>query len=440
MRFHRSPKWLLVVSLTIAAALTVGAKLPTASAQDFFQPAKDKGASLPADEIYPRGRIFPFGGYSGKPEREKAAGFSMTGPSYGGEKQQLAALEAAEKAGLKYPYMVGLPMQFTSKDPTKVLRLSEDEIRQRVTEQVKKVVDRKGVCWWYMGPEELRNWHKNEMDYLRVVSETIRKLDPQKRPLWMYEPNHRDATALAKTGQYQDIIGKGFYVNSAGFKNNRLWVRWGIEQEVAANGQLGGNHTCLIMPELCKDPPAEERPMIASWVRHDIYLGLMHGGQGVMIWSLFKRPAVRETYNLWYNAYSDVARQLCGPLGLGQVFLFGEDRHDLRVNQLAGDATSTFNTPKEIAEAGSLSEREKKARKFQYPPLSTREIQYGDARYLFICNSQMKPIKVNVSGFPVGCHVKELLQNRDFAASSTDAGTLTGQLGAWDVRCLKFTK
>ena len=26
------------------------------------------GANLPADRIYPQGRIFPFSGYSGKPE------------------------------------------------------------------------------------------------------------------------------------------------------------------------------------------------------------------------------------------------------------------------------------------------------------------------------------------------------------------------------------
>jgi hypothetical protein len=50
-------------------------------------------------------------------------------------------------------------------------------------------------------------------------------------------------------------------------------------------------------------------------------------------------------------------------------------------------------------------------------------------------------MRVSVFGFPAGqCCVKELLQNRNFLASPTDTGTLTGELSAWDVRCLEFSR
>ena len=60
------------------------------------------------------------------------------------------------------------------------------------------------------------------MAYLRTMTDTIRALDPEKRPIWMYEPNYRDANSLLQTGRYQYIIGKGFYVNLAGFRDRRV--------------------------------------------------------------------------------------------------------------------------------------------------------------------------------------------------------------------------
>ena len=45
--------------LAAAAALAVNAV-----AVDFFRPGFDDGKALPADRIYPAGRIFPFTGFS----------------------------------------------------------------------------------------------------------------------------------------------------------------------------------------------------------------------------------------------------------------------------------------------------------------------------------------------------------------------------------------
>jgi len=44
----------------------------------------------------------------------------------------------------------------------------------------------------------------------------------------------------------------------------------------------------------------------------DIYLGLASGAKGVLIWSLFKRKEVKRTWQLWYDAYAECARELGG--------------------------------------------------------------------------------------------------------------------------------
>lgn len=74
--------------------------------------------------------------------------------------------------------------------------------------------------------------------YLRIVSETIRAHDPRHRPVWMYDPNHRTREGLVATGRYLDIIGKGTYVNGAGYQDDRIWGRWSMEQETSACADL----------------------------------------------------------------------------------------------------------------------------------------------------------------------------------------------------------
>lgn len=352
------------------------------------------GVSTGADEgrVYPQGKKFPFMGYSGVPERDARFGFSVAGPSYA--KDQASSLSAAEKAGLSFPYKVGIQMDFHAKAPDKPLALDADEIRRRITEQIAKVVDRKSICWWYLGPEEIRYWYRNEMAYLKAATEAIRAADPLQRPIWMYEPNFRNAESLAKTGQYLDVIGKGVYVNLAGYRDSRIWVRWSVEQEVLAIEQLAQTdperrRIPLFMPELCRDPadPAQDH-LIPRWVRHDVYLGLMSGAKGVAIWSLFRRPEVKRTWQIWYDAYGHVATDLTGPLQLGQVFLFGERSNQFPVRIVHGpkEVELTKGASKKL-EVGTTSDSEEKEKRIMYPSLSVSEFQYEGATYLFLCNS-----------------------------------------------------
>lgn len=313
---------------------------------DAFFAHVDRGADLPADKVYPQGRIFPYMGYSGRNAEDATNGFSLGGHHYGALAQQKEKLAAAKAAGLPYVYGVGLEGSF-HKDPP--IQFTEESLRKEIRRQVLEVVADAAVAWWYLRPEELRMWRRNEKDYLRIAADEIRKSDPRGRPVWMYDPNHRTSEGLIATGEHLDIIGKGCYVNLAGYRNDRVWVRWTMDQETVACAELlkkdGRQRTPIVMPQLSEDPEdAALDAMIPAWGRHDVYLGMINGARGVAIWSLFPRREVKRTHRVFYDAYAKVARELTGELNLGQVFLFGEDRTDLAVREQGAEPFTLSTT------------------------------------------------------------------------------------------------
>jgi hypothetical protein len=364
--------------------------------------------AIPGLSIYPKGNVFPFLGYSGVPARDAKNGFSVTGPDYGTAfhakpLERERKLKAIRDAGLPYPAFIGIDMRFHDKAGPRTL--TEPQIREEITRQVRSLADDPLVCWWYVVPEEIRFWRKNEMDYLKTVTTTIRSLDPHGRPVWMYEPNHRNHENLEKTGIYQDIIGKGCYVNLAGFQKDRVWVRWSVEQEVKAASTLfqkdGRRRGVLVMPELCADPEnPEDDKWIPTWTRHDVYLGLISGARGVAIWSLFPRPAVRRTWQSWYDSYASLARELGTTHHLGSVFLDGKPSQTLSVRQTQGPTeTSLFLGDRTKLETGTTTAAERATATTIYPALASAVLDHRDATYVFLCNSHPDAsIQVQIDG------------------------------------------
>lgn len=361
---------------------------------------------IPGLSIYPKGDVFPFMGYSGVAAKDAKNGFNVTGPDYGTQfykKQEVRQnrLGLIREAGIPAPFFVGMNMHFHHRDKYKPY--TAEQIEEEITKQVKSLVNEPLLCWWYVGPEEIRHWKKNELEYLKVVTETIRKHDPLKRPIWMYEPNHRTSAALVKTGQYQDIIGKGCYTNLAGYQNDRIWVKWSIEQEVKAIEELSKKddrvRIPLMMPELCADPkdPADDAK-IPTWVRHDCYLGLASGAKGVAIWSLFKRKAVRRTHQIWYDAYAEVGKELTGDLDLGRVFLFGKESKEIKVVQTSGPKlVKLFTGDRTKLELGTSTKKELEGATHHYQALNVALLDYKGSAYAFIVNSHAKEsIKVSI--------------------------------------------
>jgi hypothetical protein len=406
-------------------------------AQAFFTPPAPPPTTLPADQVFPRGRVFPFIGFSGKAQWQKENGYTVFGPFYGDEARQQEALTEAKAAGLPFIFKVGLEMNFLAKEGKPPVQMKPKDVQAAIAKQAAAAIADPAVCWWYVTPEELRFWIPAEMDYLEAAKKAL-TTDPLKRPVWMYEPNTRDAAALALTGEHQDIIGKGFYAGIAGFKDDRVWIRWSAEQEMEALKKLGRkNGLALVMPELAADPEPADEPLIPDWVRHDVYSGLIHGCKGVAIWSLFKRPEVAKTHEAWMTAYATVAKELTGPKALGQVFLFGEARKSLTLTLTSGPLVVQLMLGKALGEeASDISASERRKLTAKYPAFSSAELAYGPARYLFLTNETTEPLTIDLKGFPKDCDIVSVFDDSKLDSAS---GTLSLKLDKWGSAGLRFS-
>ncbi len=407
---------------------------------NFFAAPVDAEAGLPEKGIYPNGRRLAFMGYSGKPERDLKNGFTVAGPVYG---NQASYVEDCIHKGFPVVVQVGGPLVEGGFVHGKAgAKYDAAQVREAVQGTVDKYAASDAVVWWAVQPEDLRPWRTDEMAYLQLVTETVRQSDPKKRPIYIYNPNNRAADTLATIAKYVDIVGKGTYVNLDGKKNERAWVRWSIEQEIEGAKRAGRSGVAILIPELCADPAKGEEAMIEPWVRHDVYLGLCSGAKGVVIWSLFPRGGVKHTWQRWYDAYAKCGRELGDERHLGEVFLFGEARHDLKVQCVDGAATiagtsgqAAGGETKGISnEISTTNEKERAVHATKYPAFTVCERAFGVQRYLFIVNSTAKPARFRISGWPA--QAKGIDAFTGAAVALPDHGPREVELPAWGVEGL----
>jgi len=427
------------VSLALWLVANAGLLAPAvgraqAGAHAFYAPPAATSTNLPADGIYPHGRKLAFMGYSGQPERDLTNGFTVAGPVYG---NQMPYLERCFAEHWPVVAHIGPHITFADKNPAK-FRLDEITLRQQIQTQVQALAPHTEIVWWAVTPEELRPWRPEEMKYLAIVCQTIRDTDPQHRPLYLYNPNNRTAETLLPIAREVDVLAKGCYVNSVGRKRDRAWVRWSVEQEIAALGKAcRSNAIPLVMPELCKDPEPGENKEIRNWVRHDVYLGLCSGARGVLIWSLYPRKEVRGTWQLWYDAYAECGKELNGQRALAQVFLFGERRSDLKVNLVRGDANAT-TTLGGSAEPTTTSSAERAKREIKLASWTSAEFAYGDRRWLFLVNSANSPAAFAITGWPRGSSAQNAFN--DSSLPLPDHTPLQLELPAYGVAAISFSR
>ena len=415
-------RWVWALCLTSSLLLS-----PTLSRSEANRTA------LPADAIYPRGRKLAFMGYSGNPGRDLTNGFTVAGPAYG---NQTPYLERCFTNGWPVVAHIGLRLSFVGKTPAQS-RFDEVALRQQIETQVQALAGHKEIVWWAVQPEELRPWRAEEMNYLSVVCQAIHDTDPQHRAIYHYNPNHRNADTLLPIARQVDILAKGCYVNHVGRKRDRAWVRWGIEQELQAIGRAGGSNAIpLLMPELCQDPEPAEDKEIRNWVRHDVYLGLCSGAKGVLIWSLYPRKEVCRTWQLWYDAYAECARELNGESALAQVFLFGERCSELKVRLVKGESTARL-TLGGSAEPTTTSSAERAKREIKLAAWTSAEYAYGGCRWLFLVNSANSPATFAITGWPKGSCAQSTFTGS--AVSLADATPLQLELPAYGVTAICFS-
>ena len=400
-----------------------------ASDADFFKNSPDKGLGLPADKLYPQGRIFAFSGYSPHPNDYKkllASGFTALGPVYGKFDEFLKTCEKLKVKCLYqvHPYVDG--KKINKKD-----HLYKDEykpdwnaIMSSIKGIVKKHAANPDIAWWTLTPEELRYWQKNEYTYLQKAVKAIHESDPLKRPVYMYSPGHRNGKALSNVAKYLDIIGKGCYPNYSSQKNSRIWVRWTMEQELEAIRIAGRKDIVpILLPEMFQEPKPEEVKLIPAWVRHDTYLGLVSGAKGVLIYSLWPRKKF-PSHPIYLNAFCKVASEINGKAGLGQVFLFGQAKNDLKLKISSGPATAVCKV------------RSRKTQTFTYPSISFANIAYKKERYLVAVNSTEQNVKAEFSGFPARVAAFNVFNGK--AAAEPVSGKLKLEFKPYQVIALKF--
>jgi hypothetical protein len=405
------------------------------SLAEFFRPAPDVSQKHDPNEVYPQGKRFPLtmfsvGGISeGRaPEQEiqdalkrvKADGFTMIGPQY---ELNDRIVGDAKAFGLKAVYTVGLPYKFHEKPPP---TFTAKDVEEGIKQQVLKVAKHPEIAWWYLQPEELRYWRANEMLYLETAANTIRRTDPLKRPVWMYDPGHRVADGLAHTVRHLDISGKGLYTNYSGQRDSRIWVRWSIEQEIKAIRQANPSAIPIAVPEMFQQPEPDHLSMIPKWVRHDVYLSLISGAKGVVVFSRRKRPTL-AAHEAYYEAYAQVARELCGRLGLGQVFLFGEQRTAVKVDVVDG--------PRQISPKEGTGGIRPPAK--TYPPVSILDVAYRKDRYLIAVNSANVTVRVRFTGLPAEKIVVEDVLSMG-ESISISGGNIELAFASLAVKALKF--
>jgi hypothetical protein len=342
------------------------------------EPRADDLAVKPAD-IYPAGKVMLFSMYSLRKaefETAKADGLTSIGPYYGTNASKYLG-RWSKASGLPWVYSAGTKMEIENSSKAEI-----DKALEELADEIKTLADNPAISVWNLRNEEMRHWNAKEMDFMQQATRIIREHDALDRPIMMYEPNHRDTAALEKTGGYVDFIAKGSYTNHVGMKDKRTWLRWSVEQTVAAADKL--DKTPIAVLWMAGDQEAQDVAKIHSWTRHDAYLSLMLGAKGLLIFSAHSnRPGFSKHFNNFYAGYTSVARELNGELALAQVFLFGERVNDTQLAVSSGPASQRFKYRDEAME---------------FPSVSHARFDHDGKRYLFIVNSVDEPVTVSLNG------------------------------------------
>ena len=311
--------------------------------------------------------------------RFRPSGFNLLGPQYGPNQ---TVLQETKAYGLRAIYTVGADVDFLKE---KGLPKPVDELAAEVTAQVSKVASDRTIAWWYLAQEELRTWRRDEMLYLEKVTEAIRKADPLRRPILMYDAGHRSSAEIALTGRYLDFAAKGSYVNYSGNVDRRAWLAASIQQEVEAARQAPRKLTPLLIPEMFQNAPTGRKGQIGRWVRHDVVRGLIEGASGLLIFSFARRNNF-EDYEAYFSAYTTITPILCSTGELGQALLLGENI-----------PTAIVDLPDGIKDVSI----EAFGKTISVPPVGLRAIRHRNAVYVLLANSTAKEISGSLKGLPV---------------------------------------
>lgn len=348
----------------------------------------------------------PFGIYSANASdfAELARnGFTTVGPWYVPAPDR-ALLDAAAAAGLGVVFPVGDPRGREQGAFAQTAAATE----ARIGASVREVVDHPAIVAWYVLPEEVRAWEADELSYVLAATAAVRTADPQRRPVLSYQPNHYDAARLAPVVAHFDIATKGMYANFSGYRDKRAWVPWSVDELETA-----GDSPVWVVPEMFEDPPDAGAAIIATWARHDVYAGLVAGARGVLLYSGYRRPNFNR-YDDYLTAYKAIARELNGPLALGDVLLSGK--------ACRGDSVEIVAGPTEV-------EFEASGGMHRLPSLGHLELVHAGARWTWLVNSSAEALTLRATSWT---HAAVVSRSADVQHAGTDV-----HLPPWGVAVLR---
>ncbi len=362
--------------MTAHAYLLLGLLLLTPAAHS------DNHVAMGQDAFYPQGKKLLFSMYSlVEPQLHSASASGLTaiGPYYGkaNHKQSLANSQAGQ---LPVIYTAGTRLDFADANNFVI----EDEL-ELLGHDIATASKRPEIAAWALANEELRYWRVAEMEWLQQATKVIRNNDPYDRPIMMYEPNHRSANGLIKTSMYLDFVAKGSYTNYVGMKYKRTWLKWSIEQTVAAASATDSIPLALLWMARDQDNEADILS-IQKWTRHDVYLSLVMGAKGILVFSGWNnRAGFKQHFQKFYAGYVSAAKELNGELNLSSAFLHGKKTNSVSLTVTDGPALQAFEYQETMHE---------------YPTISWAEYELGGRHYLFVVNSAESQVQVKLSGLP----------------------------------------
>jgi autotransporter-associated beta strand protein len=381
--------------------------------------------ALPA--IFPRGDTFLFTFYSTLNVDSAyvlANGATGLGPYYG---DQSGPLSNAVSLNTRFIYKVSLPSMAglgpADFDSPNFVWPTDETISNETVAIVQGACSNRNIVMWDLEPEELRCWKTNEMHFLALVSSLVHSNDPFHRPVYMYEPNNRTASQLAQTAVYQDLCGKGMYVNTedTNYETSRIWARWSMDQELG--GVARGNTSSIpaIVAWMAADPPPADFGLITNWCRHDLYLGLLTGGKAIRVWSGYRGRAgfAGTNFQAYLDGYLTVARDLNGLLHLAPIFLYGQPQTNVSMSITAGPATLKTT----VGGATNV-----------YPSLTWLSSVYAGSNYWFVVNSSGEAVTARFGGLPP-------LRRTDLfggGEADTPGGSCTITLPGFGVQAFRF--
>lgn len=184
------------------------------------------------------------------------------------------------------------------------------------------------VTIWDLGPEELRSWRSDEMQFLSNVKEAIREseklLNVSSRPFNMYEPNNRDTEGLKMTKMKGlDTQMRGAY--SDGIDDPQWVEKINYATDMIKGAMMNGKDESGIVLNLDRDYNSNYSDFqVFGFIRRACYTALLGGARSLLVWSWATRKglsvAMRDKMVL---GYSKVAYDLNGPSRLAEIFLKG---------------------------------------------------------------------------------------------------------------------